>query len=249
MRSVRIFVLGVVGLVAAFLIPAIQGYVLSVMAISPLGLLVIGQFWLPRSKRVIQVWFNPVILELDGELISPEPGTPFGRLSGKNLTYSLFKQRHEFEIVTHRFWLLAAIGLGSLAAVWLVSLINASLFLGFGYFYISCFTWTFVISLATRWIFERRMLRLEGVSMGGVSAKTYSKPAYRQILYHFVDPEGHYRGGCFDSVFCDESDSLTIIFYDRNDPDRSIPASALMFHKLVWQEKETSERRTDAQNA
>jgi hypothetical protein len=137
MRSVRIFVLGLVGLVAAFLIPPIQSYVLSVMAISPLGLIVIGQFWLPRAKRVIQVWFNPVILKFDEELISPEPGTPFGRLSGKNLTYSFFRQWHEFEIVTHRFWLLAAIGLSSLAAVWLVSLINASLTLAFSYYYIS----------------------------------------------------------------------------------------------------------------
>ncbi len=249
MESVGIFVLGVVGLVAAFLIPPIQGYVLSVMAISPLALLVIGQFWLPRSKRDIQVWFNPIIFELDGELISPEPGIPFGRLSGKDLTYGLFKQWHEFEIVTYRFWLLAAIGLSSLAAVWLVSLIKPSLTLAFGYYYISCFTWTFVISLAMRWIFERRMLRLKGVSVGTFSAKTYAKPAYLQILYHFIDPEGHYRGGCFDSVFCNQSDSLTIIFYDENDPDRSIPASALMFHKLVWKEKETSERRTDAQNA
>jgi hypothetical protein len=249
MRSVRIFVLGVVGLVAAFLIPAIQSYLLSVMAVTPLVLLAVGQFWLPRSKRIIQVWFNPVILELDGELFSSEPGTPLGRLSGKNLKYSFFKQWHEFEIVTHRFWLLAAIGLTSLAAVWLVSLIKASLFLGFSYYYVACFTWTFVISLAMRWIFERRMLRLEGVSMGSFSAKTYTKPAYRQILYHFVDPEGHYRGGCFDSVFCDQRDNLTIIFYDENNPDRSIPASALMFHKLVWKEKETSEERADAQNA
>jgi hypothetical protein len=218
------------------------------MAISPLVLLAVGQVWLPRSKRVIQVWFNPIILELDGERISPEPGTPFGRLSGNNLTYSLFKQWHEFEIVTHRFWLLAGIGLSSLTAVWLISLIKGSLFLGFGYYYVSCFTWTFVISLAMRWIFERRMLRLEGVSMGSFSARGYSKPAYRQILYHFVDPEGHYRGGCFDSVFCDQSDDMTIIFYDENNPDRSIPASALMFHKLVWKEKKTSPERADAQN-
>jgi hypothetical protein len=249
MRSVRIFALGVVGLVAAFLIPAIQGYLLSVMAISPLVLLAVGQFWLPRSKRVIQVWFNPIIFELEGELFSLEPGTRVGRLSGKNLTYSLFKQWHEFEIVTHRFWLLAGIGLSSLAAVWLISLIKDSLFLGFGYFYVSCFTWAFVISLAMRWIFERRMLRLEGVSMGDFSAREYSKPAYRQILYHFIDPEGHYRGGCFDSVLCDDSDDMTIIFYDENNPDRSIPASALMFHKLVWKEKQNSEKRADARNA
>jgi len=236
MRSVKILVLGIAGLAAAFLIPAIQGYLLSVMAISPLILLVAGQFWLPRSKRIIQVWFNPIIFELDGELISAEPGTPLGRLSGRDLVYGFFKQWHEFEIVTHRYWLLAGIGLSSLAAVWFAMSVKDGLFAGIGYYYVTGSIWAFVISLAIRWIFERRMLRLEGISMGSFSAKTYSKPAYRQILYHFVDPEGHYRGGCFDSVFCDQSDDMTIIFYDEADPDRSIPASALVFHKLVWKE-------------
>jgi hypothetical protein len=236
MRSVKILVLGIAGLAAAFLIPAIQGYLLSVMAISPLILLVAGQFWLPRSKRIIQVWFNPIIFELDGELISAEPGTPLGRLSGRDLVYGFFKQWHEFEIVTHRYWLLAGMGLSSLAAVWFAMSVKDGLFAGIGYYYVTGSIWAFVISLAIRWIFERRMLRLEGISMGSFSAKTYSKSAYRQILYHFVDPEGHYRGGCFDSVFCDQSDDMTIIFYDEADPDRSIPASALVFHKLVWKE-------------
>jgi hypothetical protein len=84
--------------------------------------------------------------------------------------------------------------------------------------------------------------------MGSFSAKTYSKPAYRQILYHFVDREGQYRGGCFDSVFCDDRDDMTIIFYDEAEPDRSIPASALIFHKLVWKEHQPSEKRADAAN-
>jgi hypothetical protein len=30
---------------------------------------------------------------------------------------------------------------------------------------------------------------------------------------------------------------MTIIFYDENNPDRSIPASALLFHRLVWKEQ------------
>ncbi|HEY2499783.1 MAG TPA: hypothetical protein VGK24_22200 [Candidatus Angelobacter sp.] len=215
MRSVKIFALGIVGLAAAFLLPAIQSYLLLMMAISPLVLLVLGQFWLPRSKRIIQVWINPLVFEMDGEIISAEPGTPFGRLSGKDLAYSFFKQWHEFEIITHRHWLLAAVGFSSLAAVWLAWSVKDSLFAGISYFYMTVSIWGFVISLAARWIFERRMLRLEGVSMGSFSAKTFSKPAYRQIRYHFVDVEGHYRGGCFDSVFCDRRDDMNNYFLRR----------------------------------
>jgi hypothetical protein len=103
-----------VGLILAFLIPTMYRYVLYAMAAGPLALLVLGQLILPRARRAIQVLFNPIVLELDGELISPEEGTPVGRLSGKVLNYSYFKQRHEFTIVTHRFWLLAAIGIVSL---------------------------------------------------------------------------------------------------------------------------------------
>jgi hypothetical protein len=240
MRSAKIFALGVIGLSAAFLIQVVQGYLLTFMALCPIVLLLFGQFYLPHAKRTIQVWFNPIVIEHEGELISPEPGTPFGRLSGKTLLYSFFKQWHEFEIITHRFFLLSVIGFISLGAAWLAWRIKNSLFGGVGYFYAMGFLWVIVVSLAMQWVFERRMLRMEGVSMGSFSIKGNTKPPYRQVLYHFVDPEGHYRGGCFDSMYCDQADDMTIIFYDENNPDRSIPASALLFHKLVWKERPSS---------
>jgi len=250
MRPVRILALGIVGLAAALLLPVVQNYLLFAMAISPLLLLVIGQFWLPRSKRTIQVWFNPIVIEYEGELVSLEPGTPIGRLSGKALAYSFFKQWHEFEIVTHRFFLLAGIGLISLGAVWLAWRVKDSLFDGIGYFYLMSFIWVLVVSLAMRWVWERRMLRLEGVSMGSFFVKGSTKPPYRQVLYHFVDPDGQYRGGCFDSMYCDDDDDMTIIFYDEADPEKSIPASALMFHKLVWAEQQLpADERVESRNA
>ena len=208
-------------------------------------MLLLGQFFLPRSKRSIQVWFNPIVIEYEGELISLEPGTPLGRLSGKTLLYGAFKQWHEFEIVTHRFFVLSAIGLISLGAVWLALRVKDSLFGGIGYFYAMGVFWVCIVSLAMQWVWERRMLRMQGISMGSFSVRGNTKPPYRQVLYHFVDPEGQYRGGCFDSMYCDQADDMTIIFYDENNADRSIPASALLFHKLVWKEQsptaETSE--------
>jgi len=38
----------------------LQNYLLFAMAVSPLILLAVGQVFLPRSKRSIRVWFNPM---------------------------------------------------------------------------------------------------------------------------------------------------------------------------------------------
>jgi hypothetical protein len=153
-RSVRIFALGVIGLCAAFLIQGVQSYVLAAMALCPPVLLVVGQFYLPRSKRTIHVWFNPIVIEYEGELISPEQGMPLGRLSGKDLFYGSFRQWHEFEIVTHRFILLSGIGLISLGAVWLTWKIKDSLFGGIGYFYAMGFFWLLIVLLAMQWVWN-----------------------------------------------------------------------------------------------
>ncbi len=83
------------------------------------------------------------------------------------------------------------------------------------------------------------MLRLEGISMAPFSV--VAEGIYQQIRYHFVDLENEYRGGWFESLICSRADDLTIIFYDEDNPDRSVPASGLMFHKLVWKESPSSE--------
>ncbi|HEX5434702.1 MAG TPA: hypothetical protein VFY05_10730 [Candidatus Angelobacter sp.] len=232
MRSVRILVLGVLGLAAALLFPLVQSYLLFTLAAAPLALLAFGQFYLPRSKRTIQVWFPP-ILDDDGEFFDPEPGAPFLRLSGKYLTYSFFKQWHEFEIVTHRFWLLLAIGLISLIAIWLVWRTRDNFLSGATFFYLVGSAWTLIVALAIRWGWERRMLRREGVAMAGFSIGRSTR-LLQHIRYHFIDNEGHYWGGVFDSMFCNREDDLTLVFYDEVSPEHSIPASALIFHKVVW---------------
>src|SRR5262249_14960251 len=236
MKPARIFALGILGLAAAFLLPAVQNYLLYAMADIPVVLLAAGQFYLPRSKRAIQVWFNPIVIDLDGELISPEAGAPCGRLSGKTLTYSFFKQWHEFEIVTHRFWLLAGIGIFSFGALWPVWQVKDDVFKGISFFYVTGLVWMMALWLAMRWVWERRMLRLEGLSIGGFSVTTNRRPPYRRVRYYFVDPQGEYRGAIFDSMVCDQADDMTIIFYNEANPDQSIPASAMLFHKSVWKD-------------
>ena len=81
------------------------------------------------------------------------------------------------------------------------------------------------------------MLRLEGLSIASFRISGYSKPFYAQMRYHFVDPEGHYRGGSVDTLALPLKDDMTIVFYDEMNPDRNIPASALIFHKLLWKKQ------------
>jgi hypothetical protein len=71
----------------------------------------------------------------------------------------------------------------------------------------------------------------------------------RSIRYHFVDHQGEHRGGVFASMVGDGADDMTIIFYDEQDPDRSIPALGLMFHKLVWSERRASREEEAAKAA
>jgi hypothetical protein len=235
MRPVRIIALGTLGLTAAFLLPEIQEYALFAMAAAPILLLALGQFFLPRSKRQIQIWFDPLVLDEDEKTHCAAPAVPFARLSGKELAYSAFKQWHDFEIVPHHFLLLGLIGLCSFGFLFLAWQ-TQELFAGAGYFYLLGSIWISVTSLALRWVWERRTLRHEGVTIGGFSVHSGPKPIYITIRYHFVDPDGEYRGGIIESMFCDKADDITVIFYNENNPDQSVPAAALLFHKLLWKE-------------
>jgi hypothetical protein len=235
LKSAGMIPLGILGLAISALIPAIQSYVLFVMALAPFALLVIGQLILPRAKRSITVWFNPIVLEIDGETFSiGVPGTSMARLSGRELFYSYFRQWHDFEIEPQRFLLLGAIGLVSLGAMWFSWRVQLNFFSGAGFYYLMLFVWMVLLGFARRWFWERRMLRLEGVSIA-----TFLLHG-RQMKYHFVDPEGHYRGGCVDALITNRRDDMTVVFYDEMNPDRNIPASALIFHKLRWKEQTPS---------
>jgi hypothetical protein len=202
------------------------------MALVPFLFVLAGQLILPHARRTIHVWFNPIVLGKDGEFYSVEPGVPVGRLSGKVLVYSHFRQWHDFRIETHRFFLLGAVGTGSLAGMWFATQAQIDFFAGAVFYYLMLFGWVAMVGLARRWFWERRMLRLHGMSIAGFSLN------HRQMKYHFVDPEGNYRGGCIDSLIVNRTDNMTIVFYDVANPDRNIPASALVFHKLVWTQQQ-----------
>jgi hypothetical protein len=79
-------------------------------------------------------------------------------------------------------------------------------------------------------------MREAGLALGSFYVAGTAGPLLKRVVYRFRDDTGEYRGGSFRSLFCDTKDDLTVIFYDEHNPEVSVPASAMIFHKLRWAE-------------
>jgi hypothetical protein len=87
---------------------------------------------------------------------------------------------------------------------------------------------------AWRWLWERKVMRKAELALGSFRITGMEGPLIKRVSYHFIDNRGEYRGGSLRTLFCDAQDDLTVIFYDEETPEQSVPASAMMFHKLRW---------------
>ena len=202
-------------------------WALAAIAGLPLAFLLAGQFVFPNSKRALQVWMSPEIIDDLGEVSL--------RLSGKVLPFGYFKRWHEFNIEVNNLWLLLVIALLSLGGIaGALTLDDVPMPGGSLYYGIS--VWLLVCYLSWRWIWERRAMRSSGIALGNFRVTRTEGPLMKCVVYHFKDQMGEYRGGFLKSLFCDTRDDLTIVFYDESDPEVSVPASAMMFHKLKWAE-------------
>src|SRR5579864_3293787 len=115
MRTLRILLFGIAGLVLAFLFQVYVAGLLVGIALLPFWFLIVGQFILPKSRRAIRVCLEPVIIEFDDvcegldaearEQLDKAFNAP-ARLSGRLIPRSYFKQWHEFKIESHHFLLL-----------------------------------------------------------------------------------------------------------------------------------------------
>ena len=190
--------------------------------------LIVGQFFLPQSKRSIRLWMNPDVIEDLGELTL--------RLSGKEVTLAFFKHWYRFRIEVCNLWLFVAIGLLSVGALAGVSTMHEPPMPGYSYVYYVGSVWLLVCYLAWRWVCERRAMRKSGIALGSFHIARMEKPFMKRVVYRFNDEDGGYHGDSFRSLFCDTRDDLTIVFYDESNPEISVPASAMMFHKLKWAE-------------
>ena len=244
MRALRILSFGILGLTLAFLL---QFYILGFLvgiALLPFGLLVIGQISLPKSRRAIQVRLEPLVLrfenvpdlddgkkeELENALNAPT------RLSGRSIMRSHFSRWHEFQVHPNHFLLLFLVGLVSLAMALLILVLKDALMDGVNTIFALAGLWSSALFLAWRWMWERRMLRRNGVSLGRLRVSDGWYKGMKHVTYDFLDHEHERRGGACDSLFVDREDDLTLVFFNEANPDQSVPASAMIFHKIAWTE-------------
>jgi hypothetical protein len=233
MRNLRIFAIGTAATVLAFTARFWAQYALFAAAGVPLAFLVYGQLFFPKSKRSLRLWMNP-------EVVGGLGGVNL-RLSGKEVTLAFFKRWYEFKIEVFNVWLLAAIGLVSVGALAGVSTLHDLPMQGLSLVYFGGSVWLLVCYLAWRWIWERRAMRTTGISLGSFRVTRLEKPFMKRVVYRFTDVHGGYHGGSFRTLFCDTRDDLTVVFYNESDPEISVPASAMMFHKLRWAETPASD--------
>lgn len=232
MRALRIFGSGLAALILIIFASASEErvvYIVSVVTLSPLLLMIAGQLCLPNTRRVLRVGLNP---ELFDDAIGED--IPL-RLNGKTITLGYFQRWYEFTVVTHNFILLGCVGLvslGTTAALWIFrdSVLTYLLPLR-----LLAMFWIYFVYLAWRWLWERHILRREGISAGSFNISQVGNGVLKDIQYSFVDHKNQYQGGIVRSLFCDRDNDLTLVFYDERNPERSVPASALIFHRLVWQ--------------
>jgi len=95
--------------------------------------------------------------------------------------YSYFKQWHVLKL-SHTGSGAGWDRAGFVGAVWFSWQAQGSLFAGAGFFYLAISIWALIVAMARRWLWERRMLRLEGVSMATFSVAAHG--IYQQIRYH-----------------------------------------------------------------
>lgn len=245
MRALRILLLGIVGLVLTFLVQVyIVGLVVGIVLL-PFLFLIVGLLILPRSRRAVRVCLEPIVIEPDDVCASMDAeareqldkvlNAP-ARLNGKTIKRSYFKQWLEFRVEPYHFLLLFAVGAISLGMAVLVLAVKDTLFGGVDRIYLGLTFWCMALYLSQRWLWERRILRAHGVALGYFSVAGHRNLGMKQVRYNFFDHEHERRGGIFSSLFVDTDDDLTLIFFNEINPDQSVPASAMIFHRIAWNE-------------
>jgi hypothetical protein len=243
------------GIAGLILVCAVQFYVVDLLvgiALLPFLFLISGQVILPKHCRTIWVLLEPIIIDFENmrEWLDESEAAQLAeivnapRLSGKVLERSYFKQWHEFEVVPHHFLLLLAVGVVSLGVAILILALKDTLLNGVSLIWMAWGFWSLACYLAWRWFWERRMLRSEGISLGRFYSSAGTRPGMKQLKYDFLDHERERRGGTIDSLFVDGKDDLTVIFFNLADPDQNVPASAMIFHKIVWTETNSKELKS-----
>jgi hypothetical protein len=228
MNANRVLVLGFFGLLFVFTSSFYLRWALFAYALVPILLLIAGQVIVPTRKYQVQVWMDSD--SAPGIEVVPT------RICGRDISIGYFKKWHEFQIDCKNFLLLTTVGLISLGSAYGIydgwDLIPHSIIL----LNVSA-AWLAIVYLAWRWFWERLIMRESTTAFGVFWCVDEEVPwNFYRVCYSFKDVDGEYRGGSVDTPFEPDGDDATIVFYNSAFPEKSVPASAMLFHRVQWVE-------------
>ena len=226
MKPTTIFIIGVFAtalvLAASFWI----GWFAVGFALLPAAVVLLGHAFVPIAKEAHSISLDPEHFRVDGV---PQDFTI--TVSGALVALGTFRREQEFRLGQNNVALLALIVVGSFwvaAWVWpqrhggMPELSPRPWILYYG-----GAGWFAVIGMAMRFLKERSILGRFVVALSSVHQRG------RRAEYSFTDLRGEYFG---DTVwqFRPSASEYELIFYRPENPNLSLPASALLFHEVVW---------------
>lgn len=162
---------------------------------------------------------------------SESPAEETFTVTGTSVVLGSFPIFREFKIERDNYVLLALIVVCSLGtAVWLWPQRHGGMpeFAGRPWImYYGSAGWVCVVGLAMRWIRERALLREPALALAHVAQQG------KHGVYSFTDARGQFFGDTVWQLKPSRSE-YEVVFFDSERPNFSLPASALLFHKLRW---------------
>lgn len=226
MKPITIFIVGVFATALVLAASLWIGWFAVGFALLPAAVVLFGQTCVPITNGACSISLDPEHFRVDGV-----PQEFSITVSGVPIALGAFKREQEFRFVQHNVVLLAVIVIGSFClAAWVwpqrqggMPEFNPRPWI----LYYGGAGWIAVIGMAMRFFRERSILGRVVVALGPVHQRG------RRAEYSFKDLRGEYFG---DTVwqFTPSDSEYELIFYRPENPKLSLPASALLFHKVVW---------------
>ncbi|MBI2683348.1 MAG: hypothetical protein HYX26_09085 [Acidobacteriales bacterium] len=219
MKNTQIFLLGLIGLYAAFAITVRPVWFIILACIALLCIVGLGMTLIPKDE-ISATWV-------------PGQSKPVSIVLHETEIGALYPQLIVFRLRLSNIWLL--FGLCGYAIYWLMWTLDeapAELFLGFGTFGLSMFNWSVYGSIlcfyfAWKWLRERWILKHQISTLGLVI------PDGLMIRYEYFGTDGERYGGIRKrKIWSAAHDPITAVFVDPNSPERNEPAFDFLYHRL-----------------
>jgi hypothetical protein len=162
------------------------------------------------------------------------------QIEGRNFLISALPLRLNFVVSCRNMRILAAVAVLAIMSVLTCAITG---FLGeslepdnprYLLAYSLCFLVGLLLFPAWIWLGECFLLRMPGITLALIHARSRGGLGTRWISYGFVDPLGSHHGGSVIDFGGPEDDHFKVVLCDRLDPGRNKLSSGLLFHRLQW---------------